>query len=250
VVFSPVYFTTEYLIREPIGALVSAAERSNVPQVLYDFFLFGPDHKAGVVPTIFFDFGFSPSVGLLGFWNDAGFKRNNLSAHFSIWTSDWIAGSVGDSIGFGKASAFAVKLAALRRPDRTFFGIGPNSLQGNLSRYGETRLEGSGTFDVPLWHSSQLQAGSGYRTVNLYNGDYGGDPTVTRSCTARTQRPRDLARCTRRSSTTRSSRSTRGASASRLACAWKRRRSKGAIFARAWGPDGSGTRGRPECFST
>ena len=179
VVFSPVYFTTEYLIREPIGALVSAAERSNVPQVLYDFFLFGPDHKAGVVPTIFFDFGFSPSVGLLGFWNDAGFKRNNLSAHFSIWTSDWIAGSVGDSIGFGKASAFAVKLAALRRPDRTFFGIGANSLQGNLSRYGETRLEGSGTFDVPLWHSSQLQAGSGYRTVNLYNGDYGGDPTVT-----------------------------------------------------------------------
>jgi hypothetical protein len=179
VIFSPVYLTTEYVIRRPLGAAISAAERSNVPQVLYDFFAFGPDHKAGVVPTLFFDFGFSPSVGLYGFWNDAGFKGNNLNAHFSIWTSDWIAGSVGDRIQFGKRNYLSTKLAALRRPDRTFFGLGPSSLQNNLSRYGETRLEWSETIDVPLWRSSQFQAGGGLRSVNLYDGDYGGDPTVT-----------------------------------------------------------------------
>jgi len=179
VLLSPVYFTTEYIIRKPLGTAIAAAERSNIPKVLYDFFLFGPDHKAGIVPTIFFDFGFSPSVGLYGFWNDAGFKRNDLNAHFSIWTSDWVAGSLGDTIHFGGKSAFTVKLAALRRPDRTFFGLGPNSLQDNLGRYGETRLDASGTFDVPLWHSSQLTAGSGVRSVRLYEGDYEGEPTVS-----------------------------------------------------------------------
>lgn len=179
VIFAPIYLTTEYVIRKPLGAAITAAERSNVPQVLYDFFAFGPDHKAGVLPTVFFDFGFSPSVGLYGFWNDAGFKGHNLNAHFSIWTSDWIAGSLSDRVPLGKKSGLTTKLAALRRPDRTFFGLGPSSLQDNLSRYGETRLEGSETFNLPLWRSSQFQAGVGFRSVNLYNGDYDGEPTVT-----------------------------------------------------------------------
>jgi len=179
VILSPVYFTTEYIIRKPIGTAIAAAERSNIPQVLYNFFLFGPDHKAGILPTLFFDFGFSPSVGLYGFWDDAGFKGNGLTAHFSIWTSEWIAGSLGDTIHFGGKSAFTVKLAAIRRPDRTFFGLGPNSLQDDRGRYGETRLDGGGTFDVALWRSSQLQAGSGVRSVQLYNGDYLGEATLS-----------------------------------------------------------------------
>jgi hypothetical protein len=180
VILSPLYLTTEYVIRKPLGAAISAAERANLPRELYDFFLFGPDHKAGIVPTIFFDFGFSPSVGVYAFWDDAGFKGNDLNGHFSIWTGDWIAGSLGDSIHFGQKNAFTVKLAALRRPDRTFFGLGPNSLQDNLGRYGETRFDASGTFDVPLWRSSQLSVGSGVRSVHLYNGNYEGEPTVSR----------------------------------------------------------------------
>jgi hypothetical protein len=179
VILSPVYLTTEYVIRRPLGTAIAAAERSNIPKQLYDFFLFGPDHKAGIVPTLFFDFGFDPSVGLYGFWDGAGLKRNDINAHLSIWTSDWVAGSLGDTIHFGGRNAFTVKLAALRRPDRTFFGLGPNSLQGDLGRYGETRLDASGTFDVPLWHSSQLKAGSGIRSVRLYDGDYAGESTVS-----------------------------------------------------------------------
>jgi hypothetical protein len=180
IVVSPVYLTTEYVIRRPLGALISAAERSNVPQELYDFFVFGPDHKAGVLPTVFFDFGFSPSVGLFGFWNDAGFKGHDLAAHFSIWTSEWVAGSVSEAFHFGakRKDVFTLKLAALRRPDRTFFGLGPSSLQDDISRYGETRLEASGTVDVPLWRSSQFEAGAGFRSVDIYNGDFGGDPSI------------------------------------------------------------------------
>ena len=44
----PLYLTSEYLIRRPLGALVVAAERSDVPRCLYDFFAFGPGHKSGL----------------------------------------------------------------------------------------------------------------------------------------------------------------------------------------------------------
>ena len=69
ILLSPVYFVTEWLIRRPLGAAESAAERAGVPETLYDFFAFGPDHKSGVVPIAFFDFGFNPehrSLRLLG----------------------------------------------------------------------------------------------------------------------------------------------------------------------------------------
>jgi hypothetical protein len=39
-VLSPVYFTTEWLIRRPLGATISAAERANLPNTLYNFFTF------------------------------------------------------------------------------------------------------------------------------------------------------------------------------------------------------------------
>lgn len=185
VIVSPLYLTTEYVIRRPLGAAITAAERANIPKALYDFFLFGPEHKAGVVPTLFFDFGFSPSVGLYAFWDDAGRKGNDLTAHFSLWTSDWIAGSLGDTIHFGRGSAWTLKLAALRRPDRSFFGLGPNSLQDDLGRYGETRLDGGETFDVSLWRSSQFQAGSGIRSVHIYSGDYEDEATLSDQAAAR-----------------------------------------------------------------
>src|SRR5215510_5325989 len=50
VILSPLYLVSEYVLRRPLGFLVSAAERANLPEVLYDFFLFGPNHSAGIVP--------------------------------------------------------------------------------------------------------------------------------------------------------------------------------------------------------
>src|SRR5277367_2314050 len=57
VVAAPAYFVTEYIIRRPLEVTIPALERSGVPKSLYDFFLFGPDHKAGIVPTFLADFG-------------------------------------------------------------------------------------------------------------------------------------------------------------------------------------------------
>ncbi len=180
VVFSPVYFTTEFLIRRPLGALVVAAERGNVPTVLYDFFAFGPDHKAGIAPTAFFDFGFNPSVGVYAFWDDAGFKGNDLRLHFSVWPDDWLGGSVVERIRFHDKDTLTLSFAGLRRPDFTFFGTGPSSLESSRSRYGKDQLDGAALIDFRPWRASNIAAGVGVRTARFYDGHYGGDSGIER----------------------------------------------------------------------
>ncbi len=93
ILFFPLYVVSEYVLRRPIGAFLVTAEKKNWPASLYNFFAFGPDHKAGFAPLVLADFGFNPSVGLYAFWDDAGFKGNDLSVHGATWGEDWIAGS-------------------------------------------------------------------------------------------------------------------------------------------------------------
>jgi hypothetical protein len=184
ILFSPLYFTSEFLIRRPLGALLTAAERANIPTVLYDFFAFGPDHKAGFAPIVFGDFGFNPSVGVFLFWNDAFFKGNDLQLHASAWSNDWIAGSVGERIHFHGKGTVGWQLVGIRRPDHVFYGIGPRTVQSNQSRYGADNVDGSITADFPMWRSSKVEAGAGVRHSNFYDGHFGHDPGIVQEAAA------------------------------------------------------------------
>jgi hypothetical protein len=178
IVFSPLYLTSEYIIRRPLGALVTAAERSHLPTVLYNFFTFGPDHKAGFAPIALLDFGFNPSVGVYAFWDDAFVKGNDLHAHGSTWGADWLAGSLTDRIHFHGKDTVSLNLTAVRRPDLAYFGTGPRSLQSSLSRFGEDRVEGGAALDVRLWRASRVETAIGVRAVSLYDGHYGSDLNI------------------------------------------------------------------------
>jgi hypothetical protein len=178
IIFSPLYFTSEFILRRPLGALVMAAERSHVPTFLYDLFTFGPDHKAGFAPIALFDFGFNPSVGVYAFWDDAFAEGNHLSLHGSTWGADWLAGTLTDRLRLHGKDTLSLKLTALHRPDRAFFGDGPRSLQSNLSRYGEDLVDGGAVVDIRLWRASQVQAAVGIRSASFYRGHYGGDPSI------------------------------------------------------------------------
>lgn len=63
IILAPLYLVSEYVIRWPLGLAIGGAERAGLPQTIYDIFAFGPDHKVGIVPTGYVDFGFRPSVG-------------------------------------------------------------------------------------------------------------------------------------------------------------------------------------------
>ena len=178
IVFSPLYFTSEYIIRRPLGALVVTAERSHIPTVLYDFFTFGPDHKAGFAPIVLFDFGFNPSVGIYAFWDDAGGKGNDLNLHASTWGADWIAGAMSDRIHLHGKDTLTLTLAGVHRPDQAYFGTGPTSLQSNLGRFSEDKIDGSTAVDFRPWRASQVQTTVGIRSMSYGPGHYGSDPTV------------------------------------------------------------------------
>jgi hypothetical protein len=178
IVFFPVYLVSEYVIREPLGALITAAERANIPATVYDFFAFGPDHKAGIVPTLFVDFGFKPSVGLYAFWDDAIFKGDDLRLHAATWGTDWLAGSLVQRIHLHGKNTLQLELLGVHRPDYVYYGEGPSTLQSSQSRYGQDKIDGQVKARFPFWRSSLVETDAGVRSVTFYNGNFGGDPTL------------------------------------------------------------------------
>ncbi len=178
VVLSPVYLVTEYGIRWPLGHLIAAAERANVPDILYNFFFFGPNHSAGFAPVAFVDFGFRPSVGLYTFWDDAGFKGHDLRFHGTTGGSGWFAGVFTDRVRFHQGDSVGLTLTGITRPDRAFFGVGPDTLEGNISRYGEKHLEASADVDFNLWRASSVHTGIGIRSLDFRHGYYDEDPSI------------------------------------------------------------------------
>jgi hypothetical protein len=172
------YVVSEYVIRVPLGAGITAAERANLPTTLYNFFTFGPDHKVGFIPIALVDFGFQPSVGIYAFWDDAFFKGDDLRLHASTWGPDWLAGSLTQRITIHNKDSVTLKLLAIHRPDYVFYGEGPNTLQSNESRYGQDKIDGQIKPQFRLWRSSVIETELGARSVAFYNGSYGTDPTL------------------------------------------------------------------------
>src|SRR6185503_17686450 len=135
ILLSPLYLVSEFVVRRPLGAGITAAEKAELPAALYDFFAFGPDHTAGIVPIAFIDFGFEPSVGLYGFWDDAGFKGHDLRLHGSTWGAKWLSGNITERFRVSERFDFTWMATATRRPDFAFYGIGPDTREDDLMRY-------------------------------------------------------------------------------------------------------------------
>lgn len=178
VLLFPLYFTSEYLLRRPLGFLTIQAERIDLPRKAYNFFAFGPDHKLGFVPVGFVEFGFRPSVGVYAFWDDAFFlKGNKLHLHYEVWPDEWFAGVVQERITLGD-NALQLRASGVRRPDLAFYGVGPSTSQSSQSRYTELRLEANAMFETRFWRSSRLSVTAGFRKVSLSPGHDPTDPSV------------------------------------------------------------------------
>ena len=181
ILVSPLYLGSEYVVRRPLGALVGWAEHSNLPKALYDLFTFGPDHSAGFAPIGFLDFGFNPSVGVYVFWNDAFAKGNDIRLHATTWGESWLAGVITDRIRLAEGRSVAFRFAGIKRPDLRFNGIGPDSRDGDRSRYGQDSLDGRVSFDMRLWRTSRVETWAGLKSNWFYDGNFGDDPGILRA---------------------------------------------------------------------
>ena len=178
ILLSPLWFTTEYGMREPAAALTKGIEKGDIASRMYDTFAFGPHHSFGFLPIGFVEFGFNPSVGVYGFWNDALVKGNDIRLHYELWPVEWFGGSLTDRYRIDRDRWVQLRFAALKRPDQVFYGIGPDTPQWHQSRYGIDKFEVSGAMETRVWRSSRIRGTVGVRKVDLFHGHYGDDPSL------------------------------------------------------------------------
>lgn len=178
VILSPLYLLTEFVIRRPLGFLVSAAERAKLPEALYDLFIFGPNNSAGLLPIAFVDFGFYPSLGLYYFQNDAFVRGHDLRIRGSTWGEHWLSGAWSDIFHVDPLVDVVFTASGIRRPDFAFFGIGPEALHRDRSRYGATKLDAGLRLEIKLSDRSRFVSGVGVRRVHFRRGGFSNDPVL------------------------------------------------------------------------
>ena len=178
VILSPLYLVSEYGLRRPIGGGITYAEQHQLPEAIVDFFTFGPDKKAGIVPTALIDFGFKPSVGIYVFWDDLLGKDNHLRLHASTWGKDWNQASVADRVKIGDRSTFDMRVEGVTRPDQIFHGLGPSSLFKDRTRYGLQKVQVHPVFEIQWWRGSRVTVEGGMKHVNFSDENCCGDPSL------------------------------------------------------------------------
>jgi hypothetical protein len=178
VLLSPLYFVTEYGVRAPLAVVVPAAEKAELPRKVYDFFTWGPNHNAGITPVGFFEFDFNPSVGVYVFWNDALAKGNDWTLHTEAWPSGWYALTVKEKVRVDSERNLELHFTGSHRPDRVFYGTGPESLQSSQSRFTEALADEGATLDWKYLRESHLRLSVGLRSESLGPGSYGQDPSL------------------------------------------------------------------------
>lgn len=172
VVFAPVYLVSEYVIRWPLGKLVTTAEEHKLPAILVDFFTFGPEKKAGIVPTALVDFGLRTSVGFYFFWDDYFADGQDLRVRAATGGSHWFLANVAHRTWLDAAkedTKAEARFEYLRRPDLVFHGIGPQALDRRESYYEAQRIEGGLKFYSRFWRTSALEAYLAVRDMSFFD---------------------------------------------------------------------------------
>ncbi|HKY36040.1 MAG TPA: hypothetical protein VJN18_08885 [Polyangiaceae bacterium] len=171
VLLFPAYVVSEYLVRRPLGFAITAAERSGLPAAVYDFLDLGSSHPIGVVPFMLIDFGFEPSVGLYAYWDNAGFEGHDLRLRGSTWGPSWLSGTATERFRLGDLE-LALTGTATRRPDYTFYGLGPDTREADLVRYSGDTVYARFESRLAFKGRSALETSVGYRGASYGHSDY------------------------------------------------------------------------------
>jgi hypothetical protein len=165
VLAAPFYFVSEYLIRRPLGAVVTAIERDKLTQRFIYILTIGPKRNIGFAPTFYFDDGRMPAAGAYIWWDDAGSTQNHVRGYFATWGEPLIMGTLADRWELDPTTAASLRIAYTHRTDNLFYGIGPDTTSRTESRFETSTIEGGPTFEHRF-----ISAQAGVRDVR-YDGD-------------------------------------------------------------------------------
>jgi hypothetical protein len=144
VIVSPLWLVSEFVVRRPLGVLVTAIESHNVVERVSD--VLGIGQPIGLVPTFYYDLSVHPHFGLYFFWDGFLFASNALRATASAGV-DYLAATVTDRVTLGKELILTLRYNSSSRSDNIFYGIGSEINDDHRSRYEMRRLEGSAALD-------------------------------------------------------------------------------------------------------
>ena len=179
IVFSPLYFVSEFVLRRPLGWLVTTAELNDWPALLIDFFTFGEEQKAGIVPTALIDFGFRPSVGVYAFGDDFLFDGNDLRIHAATWGPDWLTLTVTNRTEVrDDAIWLALRGYGERRTDWLFYGLGPRAHDDDETRFQQTEIGAEAIFEASVWRASSVVWWVGVRSMDFADEACCGEPPI------------------------------------------------------------------------
>jgi len=133
----PAYLVTDYGIRRPIGALVTAAEKGKWYNHYVDFFSFFPyEHELGVFPNFFYEFGFRPTIGVHAYLRNFPNKKHLPELWVTTGGSDWTAFRFQDTYTIKRNdSKLIFNASKIDRPDLIFYGVGADTVKEAASRY-------------------------------------------------------------------------------------------------------------------
>lgn len=178
VLFAPLYLVTEFVIRKPLGLLMTELERIDAFTEIVDFFTFGPERQIGIFPVALYEFGFSPSVGVYAFWNDFIIENNRISVRGATWGPDWLSLTVSERFWPTPQILLNARFWAVKRPDQIFRGIGWNATRAERSRYAIELIDASLRFGQRPWRRTTIDYEIGYRSASFENSRWDGDPGV------------------------------------------------------------------------
>ncbi len=158
VIFFPVYLVTEFVVRRPLGWLVVTAERNEWPSEILSFFTFGGQKNVGIVPSFYVDLGFRPTAGVYFFWNELLHPRHDIRLRATVWTDGYTFSFADRWRTDGAGSRLQLRGEATRRPDVTFYGLGPRSLDEDLRRFGLDRWAAELAYDWRLGYGEHVRA--------------------------------------------------------------------------------------------
>jgi hypothetical protein len=178
IALSPLYVVNEYVLRRPLGALISHAERERWADSAMHVFTFGGSDRSMIVPTALYDFGLLPAVGFYYAGDRIWAPDNQLRIHAATWGSPWINATAADRYLLDASDRVQARVEFKRSEDNLFVGIGPDAMAGTRSRYGLERVEGSVGYRRTLPGASRLDVETGVHRISFVEGECCGDPSL------------------------------------------------------------------------
>ncbi len=178
VILFPPFVVNEFVLRRPLGFLVTKAESGEWVEKVQDVFSFGPRKQVTILPSALFDFGLKPSVGFNATWRHFLAEPNTLTLHGGTWGPRWISIRGSSSYQLTKQAAVSLDGTLVRRADNPFSGMGPFSKQDDRARYASTAWALGPAYTHDLWRTSSIKTSAGMMGLGFREGGCCGDPTL------------------------------------------------------------------------